>query len=38
MIYMYMYIQCISLQLTASFSVTGADIADVKDYAIAPIE
>ena len=38
MIYMYMYIQCISLLLTASFSVTGADIVDVKDYATAPIE
>ena len=33
-----MYIQCISLLLTASFSVTGADIVDVKDYATASIE
>ena len=38
MIYMYMYIQCITLLLAASFSVTGVDIIDVKDNATAPIE
>ena len=38
MIYMYMYIQCITLLLAAPFSVTEVDIIDVKDYATAPIE